>query len=181
MCALDQPVVHVLAFCIGGVVVVPWLLRPYGARVSTIWGWPRLRLPHGMALLSMLIWPALACYVGHLNHGLTRVAACTAGLVLCAVYLWLRGAWLLEQCQVVAPSRQMLFLALLGPLMLVAGFLVGYGVLGLLFLGMAWPIQAIPWLLVHGGPGALLAMILHAGLGQVFSAPKTAEPQPETG
>lgn len=176
MCALGQPLAYFLAFWIGGVVISRWLLRLYIAHVSTIWGWPRLRFAHGAALLAILAWPAFACYVGQQNHGLTRVAACTAGLVLCAVYLWLRGTWLLEQCQVVAPSRQILLLGLLGPLSLVAGFMVGYGVLGLVFLGMAWPIQAIPWFLVHAGPGVLLAMILQAGLSHVFSVPTPEEP-----
>lgn len=180
MCALDQPMAHVLAFWLGSVVVCWWLLRPYGARVSAIWGWPRLRFAHGAALLAILVWPALFCYIGQRSHEFTRVVTCTTGLVLCAVYLWLRGAWLLEQCQVVAPSRQMLLLGVLGPLSLVAGFLVGYGVLGLLFLGMAWPIQAIPWFLVYAGPGALLALIIRAGLSQVFSAPNPVEPPPAT-
>jgi hypothetical protein len=167
-CAMQSPFFLGLSICVGGVLVSHLLLRPFVARVSRIWGWPRPSATCCVSLLPILAWPSLFCAIGLQSHGIVRVAICTSGLVLCAVYLWLRGAWLLQQCGVVAWFRQFLFLAILGPGMLIAGAVVGFGIVGLLLFGLAWPAAAIPWFLVHGGIGGVLGAILFGGLCYVF-------------
>ena len=93
---------------------------------------------------------------------------CTTGLVLCAIYLWLRGSWLLQQCHVVTWFRHVLFLGVLGPSMLIVGTVVGYGIVALLLVGLAWPSAAIQMFLIHAGVGAVLGAILYGGLHYVL-------------
>jgi hypothetical protein len=172
LCTLDTPEACFLSLALGGVLVSHWLLRPLVSRVARRWGWPRPSLACWASLLPILAWPAVFCWIGLQSHGVPLVAACTAGLVACALYLWLRGVWLLEQCHVASRTGQFLFLGFLGPGMLVAGGLVGRGIVGLLWLGVLWPSQAIPWFLVHAGLGtgigAVIAVLLHRGVPYVF-------------
>lgn len=167
-CAMDTRFALVLSFCIGGILVSYCLLRPFLANVSKTWGWPRLNVARCASLPVILFWPALFCWLSSQSHTTVRVTICTAGLVLCAVYLWLRGSWLLQQLHVASWFRQVLFLGILGPGLLIAGVIVGNGIVVLLLVGLVWPAMAIPWFLIDIAVGGVFCAILYSGLRYVF-------------
>ena len=174
-CAMETPFALFLSFCIGGVLVSYLFLKPYVARVSMIWGWPRPNVARYVSLLPILVWPSLICWLGLKSHAIPRVAMCTIGLILCVLYLWLRGCWLLQQCDVVAWFRQVFFLSILGPAMLIVGFIVGHGIVVLLLVGLAWPSMAIQLFLIDVGVGAVPGVLLYGGLCYVFHGQDVAE------
>lgn len=171
--------VFLLSFCLGGVLVSYVLLKPFVKRVSKIWGWPHLNVGSGVGLLAMLCWPSLICWAAlqRPKHSVSLIAICTAGLVLCAVYLWLRGTWLLEQRHAATWFRQILFHGILWPTMLITGILVGEGIVALVFLGVVSPSSAIPWFYHSAGTGVILGLFVFAGLNIVFHQSDVIEPE----
>jgi hypothetical protein len=168
MCAMQTPFMFALAFCIGGVLVSYLLLKPYTSRISAKWGWPRLEAVRCIALLPLLAWPCLFCLIGLQNHVMLRVVPCATGLVLCVVYAWLRGSWLLQQCSVAKWFRQFLFLSVFGPGTLIVGTLIGYAIVGLVFLGISWPSMAFSWFLPPACIGSVLWILLYGGFVYTF-------------
>lgn len=168
MCALSSPFFFALSFSIGGVLVSYGLLRPFAARVSERWGWPRLDVSSVLALASIFVWPCFFGWMGAQTYTPSRVATGVTGIAFCAVYLWLRGAWLLDQCRVSGWFRRFLFLGILGPGLLIAGLPVGQALVGLVFLGLVWPSAALLWFLTHVCVGAFIGTIVYSGLCCVF-------------
>jgi hypothetical protein len=176
MCAMGAPPAVFLSVWLGGVLVSFVLLRPIVATVATRWGWPRMNVARYISLTPIFVCLSLLCWIGLQNHSLSRVIVCTVGLVLCALYLWMRGCWLLQQCDVTGWFQQFLFLGILGPGMLIVGAIVGHGIVGLLLLGLAWPSAAIPWFITYAGPGLVLGVLLHGGLCYALRERKTPQP-----
>jgi hypothetical protein len=168
MCAMQTPFMFAMAFCIGGVLVSYLLLKPYVSRVSIRWGWPRLRAIHCISLLLLLPWSYLFCWVGLQNHAMLRVVACTTGLVLCTIYVWLRASWFLQQCYVVKWFHQFLVLSVFGPGVLIAGTFIGSAIVGLVFLSISWPSEAISWSVPPAFIGAVLWFLLYGGFCYTF-------------
>lgn len=171
LCAVNSTPIFTLSFCLGGVLASYVLLKPFVKRVSKIWGWPRLTVNAGVGLLAMLCWPTFLCWYGLQmpnHHSVSRITICTAGLVICAVYLWVRGTWLLEQCHAATWFRQILFHGVLWAGMLIVGTFIGLGLVGLVFLGIVWPGWAFGWFIAHAGLGAFLGLFVYLGLHFVF-------------
>lgn len=182
MCAMQTPFVFFLSIWIGGVLISYLSLRPWAARISKVWGWPRLIAVRWISLLFLLAWPCLFCWVGLLsNHTISRVAICTVGLVLCDIYAWLRCSWLLEQCCVVRWFRQFLFLSILWPGLLIVGTILGNAAVGLVFLSISWPSMAVSFALPSACVGLLVWMLLYGGLEYVFRNVTAAPPPADTG
>ena len=57
-CAMGTRFAWFLSFCIGGVLVSYFLLRPFVARVTATWGWPRPNVACGVSLVPILAWPS---------------------------------------------------------------------------------------------------------------------------
>lgn len=168
MCAMSSPIMVWLSIGFGGVPVSYWLLRPAVRRISNVWGWPRMNVSGCVSLALLLVWPGLLGWMGLQNHGIPRVAICTAGLALCAIYLWIRGSWLLQQCGAATWGRQILLFGFLGQAALIAGDFVGQSILGLIYLALIWPGQAIPWFLANGVVAAILLAVVYGGFRYVF-------------
>jgi hypothetical protein len=168
LCLMQTPFALFLSLSIGGPFISYCFLRPFVVRVSRIWGWPHLNKALCVSALPLLVWPCLFCWVGLQTHTISRVICCTGGLVLCAVYLWLRGCWLLEQCHIVRWFSQILFLGVLGPGLLVVGTIVGQGVVGLIVLAFLWPSMAIQFFLECAVVGAIPMILLYGGFRYVL-------------
>ena len=167
-CFMNSPFAYCLSLCIGGVLISYSFLKPHVRKISKIWGWPCLNTASYSSLLLLFLWPFLFCWVGSHNHPVLRVITCTTALVLCNVYLWLRGCWLLQQCHITTSSRQVLFLSILGPGMLIAGIIVGQGIVGLVLFTMSCTSMAVQWFFTCAIMGGIPVALLYCGLQYVF-------------
>jgi hypothetical protein len=170
MCVVQSVPILCLSFIVGGVWVSHRLLKPFVIHVSARWGWPQWNAPRCISLISLLAWSGVWAWIGARSHGPCFVAICVSGLVLCSVYLWIRGCWLLQQCRIEAWLPQFLFLSVLGPGMLIVGVILGQAVVGGLLLGIIWPAVAIPWFVGYAGVGAVFMAMLFGCLRYVLSA-----------
>ncbi len=161
-----------LSFCIGGVLISYCLLKPHVKKISTIWGWPSLNTASNISLLLLSFWPGLFCWIGSQNHSALRVMLCTTGLVSCTIYLWLRGCWLLQQCHIASLFRQVLFLGILGPGILIVGTIVGQGIVGSVLFAMYSPSAVKDFFMPYAAMSTISFLLLYYSLEYVFSDSK---------
>lgn len=158
-CAYQNPYFIALSLFLGTVPVAYLFLRPYTQSVP-VWGFPRVNAFRLASLAMLLLGLTPFWWMGRLHYPLWHVVACFGGLAACVVYLWWRLCWLLEARQGNVGVREVLFLGLAPPLLLIVGHAVGSWCLAAALIFPMMPAYICfhtGWAIVVGGAAVILA------------------------
>ncbi len=174
-CNMNQPGFVAMSLFVGLVAVTFGFLHPLKLRLKHVWGLPRVTIPRIVSLLPLLAGPAFMFLIGRQSHGLYHVLACTTGLTLCVVYLWVRCCWLLQELHVTSAFRQMLFPGCVGPCMLLLGGVAGQWAMGMVWIVPMWPNAALPLSAANAIIGLPLSLFVYGLMNYVFNELSAAQ------
>lgn len=173
-CALGSPGSIAAAGIMGGWASAVFVLGPYGLpeRIKHTWGVPRFRITDFLSLFLLLLAPLLLARHARNEYEFAYIATCFFVFALCIGFIWLRGLWVLQQCQVGSMVRRTLFLGVLLPATVLFGIVVGHWIFSLLIF-LVFP--DIAFLLAQSTVHFLIAGLIFAftrtGLTYVFGKP----------
>jgi len=173
-CGLGFPLLIGTAGVFGGWAAVGVILRPYrfAERMPSVWGVPRFHISDFVSLFLLMMWPAFFMRIGRDSQDIKRVLFIGLIFAVCVLFLWLRGLWILQQCNVTAFFKRTLFLAALVPGVIILSFVIGmWGAVMIAGLLGGDPEFVFVATAYYGVVGGLLFVAVRYGLDSVFGIP----------